>query len=160
MNTPSRLSQPAFERFRSTISNAADVGRTVEVTSTSLAPTTLAARLRDALLSYRKFHWGDTVPNVNWTSLSVYTDIHGKVYLGKVPPNAEIKDDSKGIQIIPNNISTAWTDHELRALCLLISNHRISGGITIPTISPLSISTLELDYDIAITSTNDASIIF
>ncbi len=160
MKIPSRLSQQSFERFRQTISNAADMGRTVEVTAAGLASTTLAARLRDAISSYRRNHWGDEVPRPEWCNLHVYTNLEGKVFIGTVPPKDPDMVSGDGIQLKSSSVLGGWTLDELKAVCLLISNGKVQGGITVPLISSTTISTLELDYNIAIESTSNASIIF
>jgi hypothetical protein len=162
VNIPSRLSQPSFERFRTIISNAANVGRTVEVTAAGLASSTFAARLRDALLSYRKFHWGDESARPDWCRLSVYTNTQGKVFLGSTPPRDE---NLGGYSVVPTITTettsrSSWSTAELQAICLLISNKKIAGGVEVPRIPAELSSTLELDYDIAITHEPNASIIF
>lgn len=160
VNIPSRLSQQNFERFRQIIQNAADVGRTVEVTAADMAPSTLAARLRDGLLSYRKFHWGDSSPRPEWCRLSVYTDQQGRVFIGTTKPESEPKQVGEAVRVSNVAETSSWSEEELRAVCFLISNKKIAGGITTSLISPQLCSTLELDYDIAITHEPNASIIF
>jgi hypothetical protein len=160
-NIPSRLSRANFERFRAVITSAADLGRTIEVSTGELAPATVAARLRDALLSYRRFHWGDTEPRQAWSSLSVYTDKLGRVFIGTVQPTDEADPNTDTIRVVSrNNGAACWPEADLRAMCHLITAKRIEGGIKVPPIPEALSQVLESDFDIAINTEPDASIIF
>lgn len=136
----------------------------ITINPAPLRASTVAARIRDAMLSFERFNWQSSL--LTWedfaTNRKLLVVAHGdsNVVIG---PRATIsKLHGKGLHL-PMMVKTSgirfdvgrWCPDDIVAVCLLISHRLLTGPITI--LPPIDISMqiiLEERYDVAFTSTD------
>lgn len=155
MSIPSRLRKENFYRFEPVFRACLQAPSTIEVLLPPLSPRTIAARLRDAQISLRTFHWSTDLSVEAVCALKVF-ERDNKVWLGLTPPKNH--DEVKASTPLTVHIHSAhpWDESCLAALALLIERGCIQGGLTLPFIpEPSTITRLESTYNISLTSNVD-----
>lgn len=143
-NIPPRLRQAYCQQFVHTLELAAEVyPRRFKVGAFTQAPSTLAARMRDTLLSMKRYSWGPELPPdmvVSQTDDGVY--ISGPVSMAA--QQADISPRAAQDILILNTI-------QLEAFCELLSAHLVTGPVFIRAdFDNLYLKTLEDRYNVAI----------
>jgi hypothetical protein len=163
---PFRLKQSTFRAYEPLIARAIESqGTHLTINPAPLRPTTYAARLRDAILSYDKFRWPASFDSLSFDDarrMGMLTVSHGdqsvvlgpKLRTGKAPggaSNALVNPNHKYIGGIP--VDSAISEACIHAFCLLLSQKLISGPVILraQALDETFLSTLESAYDIAIT---------
>lgn len=156
MSIPSRLSESNFRRFEPSFALALKAfPEVITVSLPPLSPRTVAARLRDAIISLREFKWPNNLDTNDLSALKVF-EIENVVYLGGKPPstNKPIVATCK-LQQGPNN--NTWTHEELVAVCLLISHQRVASGLVVPLVDPAVCQDLESRFNVSLVAQNNGS---
>lgn len=170
---PHRLRESTFRLYESVLFQAIESSTgPINVNPAPLRPTTYAARVRDAIISFTKFNWSPamfTQAELNAADLVVRHSDHavvigrrGEFKRGHIGGEARgfVTPDHKRLAGIP--ITRALTDHEVTAFAILLGGRLISGPVIIPPQFPLPeelVSALESNYDIAITITPEHTLI-
>lgn len=143
---PPRLRQPYCEQFVPAFEQAMDSWPTPYlVTGYGHSPSTLAARLRDALLSMRRYKWGDEA----FDKLTVELRPDG-VWLtnGRLAPLDPVPTSTPKVAELTFTLTTP----QLEAFCTLLSGKFILGPVYISNdFDPAYLARLESSFDIAIT---------
>ena len=143
INIPPRLRQAYCQQFVIAFEFAARVWpKPFRVMGFTHAPSTLAARLRDCLLSMKRYKWGPEFPEF----VIKQTD-EGVVISGPSTANAPTTQEfSTSDQLLK------LTTTQLEAFCILLSDSLIIGPVTVlNNFDPTYLANLEAQHNIAIT---------
>lgn len=159
---PFRLKQSTFRLYESLISQAIKASPdAINFNPSPLRPTTAAARLRDAIISFTKFNWPNslfTLAELEEAKLMVRHNDHN-VVIGAKMPRGHMGGESRAF-ISPNHarldglpVDRIVSPDEIKAFCILLSSRLISGPVILRSqaLDEATISALELNYDVAIT---------
>lgn len=164
---PSHLSENTFRRYEKLIGTA--LRNWPEATkftpSGDVSLTTFTARLRDSITSYRRYRWitgeftSAEFDAIDGAAVVVNDAEHGCCFFtkrraaGRSPAGTTVPNDSvPAAKIVPTGILTELLSAEIEALCLLLSNKRITGPITIQgDIGDETVTYMQSNYDVGIT---------
>lgn len=161
-NLPFRLCESTFRRYEPLIAQAIRSSpEPVDFNPAPLRPTTAAARLRDSIISFRRFNWPNTSFSIeeldaanlmvrhNDNNVIIGTKI-GRGHLGG-ESRAFLSPNHKRLDGLPVDVEVDSEDIE--AFCRLLSRRLLSGPVILrkQALGEQAISILESRYDIAIT---------
>lgn len=158
-NLPYRHRQSTFRLYEPYIVAAVEAAPTpLSINPAPLRPTTFAARLRDALQSYRKYGWETTFTILDLDSADL-TVRHTETYVvlgpkgqrGRLPGESLALNNPDGKQVGGLPIARPASLPEVEAFCLLLSGKLLSGPVIFETteLSDTTISDLESRFDVA-----------
>ena len=164
---PFRLRQSTFRVYESFIQTAIrSAPLTTHINPAPLRPSTFAARLRDAILSYSKFRWEASFSSLEFDTAWNTGDLtvsHSEQTVTIGPRKLRKSGQQAGNTIALDNpddkridgifIDRELESHFIHAFCLLLSAKLISGPLILrgQTLTATQASEFEAAYDIAIT---------
>lgn len=159
-STPFRLSEHAFRLYEPILLRAQEVFPVpIEFQIPNLRTTTVVARCRDALLAYKHNQlsaspWSSKLSVKVCADLKVY-QIGSTAWVGGSQPSQGLVATQPPAVILTPLTHSEWSSEELKALCYLISQSKVEGGICVPLIPPSFVTLLEANYNISITTQPD-----
>lgn len=144
---PHRLRRTYCEQFVPTLLAASrSYPASFRVQGYKLSMATLAARLRDAILSMDRYKWGpDGLPKF------VVTMREGGVFLQADGASLAAMTPASGASLT-SSAALTLSSLELEAFCILLSSERIVGPVTVTNdFDALYLANLEASHNIAIT---------